>query len=384
MDSMLVSTFVVALAEIGDKTQLLAIVLATRFRKPWPIIAGIFAATIANHALAATAGFFLTDFLEGTWFRYAVAISFIAMAFWTLVPDKFDDKDDTRAGAGVFMTTLFAFFVVEMGDKTQVATAALAARFHNIEMVTLGTTLGMMLANVPAVLLGEAATRVIPLRYVRIGAALIFFGLGLWQLAEVAGLGETLGNWTLPADGPIVLAIAGVLALTAFSYGLRVPATLWHGLSSWLRLGVIFAAAKLVMIAAGWAVGTTITAVGPAIDHWIAFSLLGILGIFTIGQSFMRRPPEEQPMGDSTEALTFQAAIISIDALIAGLILGMLRAEIGITGISTALLAFIGAAGGAALARHAPAPLRRQPEFWGGVAFMAIGGVILFQHLSAA
>ena len=383
MDSMLVSTFVVALAEIGDKTQLLAIVLATRFRKPWPIIAGIFVATIANHALAATAGFFLTDFLEGAWFRYAIAIAFIAMAFWTLVPDKFDEADETRAGTGIFMTTLIAFFIVEIGDKTQVATAALAARFHNIEMVTLGTTLGMMLANVPAVFLGGAATRVIPLRYVRIGAALIFFGLGFWQLAEVAGLGDTLGDWELPADGPIVLAIAGVLALTAFSFGLRAPVTLWHGASSWLRLGAIFATTKLLMIAAGWAIGTTITAVGPAIDHWIAFVLLGILGIFTVAQSFMRRPPEEQPLRDSTEALAFQAAIISMDALIAGLILGMLRAEIGMAAVATALLAFLGAAGGAALARHAPIPLRRQPELWGGVAFMAIGGMILFQHLTA-
>ena len=103
------------------------------------------------------------------------------------------------------------------------------------------------------------------------------------------------------------------------AFSLRAPATLWDGVSSWLRLGLIFAATKLLMISAGWAIGTTITAVGPAIDHWIAFTLLGILGIFTIAQSFMRRPPEEQPQRDSTEALAFQAAIISMDALIAGL-----------------------------------------------------------------
>jgi putative Ca2+/H+ antiporter (TMEM165/GDT1 family) len=385
MDPMLVSTFVVALAEIGDKTQLLAIVLATRFRKPWPIVAGIFVATIANHALAATAGFFLTDLLEGAWFRYAVALSFIAMAFWTLVPDKFDEKDETRARAGVFLTTLVAFFVVEIGDKTQVATAALAARFHNIEMVTLGTTLGMMLANVPAVFLGEAATRVLPLKYVRIGAALIFFGLGLWQLAELSGLGDRLDDWSIPADGPVTLAIAAVLALTALSYGLRAPLALWHGAASWLRLGAIFAVAKAVLLSAGWSIGTLVSAVGPTLDHWIAFTLLAILGLFTITQSFMRRSPyEEEPQRDSLEVLSFQATMVSLDALIAGLILGMLRAEIGLALLATALLGFVGAAGGAALARHAPASLRRMPELWGGVLFVAIGAVILFQHLSAA
>jgi len=384
MDSMLVSTFVVALAEIGDKTQLLAIVLATRFRKPWPIIAGIFVATIANHALAAAAGFFLTDLLEGVWFRYAVALSFVAMAFWTLAPDKLDEKDETRAGAGVFLTTLVAFFVVEIGDKTQIATAALAARFHNIELVTIGTTLGMMLANVPAVFLGEAATRVVPLKYVRIGAALIFFGLGLWQLAEVSGAGDRLADWTIPADGPVTLAIAAVLALTALSYGLRAPFMLW-GTASWLRLGVIFAVAKALLLSAGWSIGTLVSAVGPTLDHWIAFILLAILGVFTIMQPFTRRSPyEEEPQRDSIEALSFQATMVSLDALIAGLILGMLRAEIGLALAATAMLAFIGAAGGAALARHAPVSLRRMPELWGGAFFVAIGGVILFQHLSAA
>ena len=188
MESLFVSTFVVALAEIGDKTQLLAIVLATRFRKPLPIIAGIFVATLANHALAALAGFYLTDFLSGVWFKYAIAISFIAMALWTLVPDKFEETKDSEAKAGIFLTTLVSFFLVEMGDKTQVATAALAARFHNVELVAMGTTLGMMLANVPAVYLGEAATKVIPLKYVRFGAAAIFFALGLWGLAEAADI----------------------------------------------------------------------------------------------------------------------------------------------------------------------------------------------------
>jgi Ca2+/H+ antiporter, TMEM165/GDT1 family len=187
MEALLVSTFVVAIAEIGDKTQLLAIVLATRFKKPVPIILGILAATMANHALAAGVGYFISGLLEGVWFRYLIAASFIAMALWALIPDKDDDGAANRAGAGVFLTTLVAFFLVEMGDKTQIATVALGARFHDILWVATGTTLGMMLANVPAVYLGEAATRIVPLKYVRIGAALIFLGLGLWALAEAAG-----------------------------------------------------------------------------------------------------------------------------------------------------------------------------------------------------
>ena len=174
----------VAIAEIGDKTQLLAIVLATRFRKPAPIIAGILAATMANHALAASVGYFVAGFLSGKIFQIAIALSFIAMAAWALIPDKEDDGPQARAGASVFLATTVAFFLVEMGDKTQVATVALAARFHDIAWVAAGTTLGMMAANIPAVYLGEAATRVLPLKYVRLGAALIFLALGVWALVE--------------------------------------------------------------------------------------------------------------------------------------------------------------------------------------------------------
>ena len=189
MEALLVSTLVVAIAEIGDKTQLLAIILATRFKKPVPIILGILAATLANHALAATAGYWVSDLLSGVWFRWAVAVSFIAMAAWALIPDKADDDDAPSAGRyGVFLTTTIAFFLVEMGDKTQIATVALGAKFHAIAWVAAGTTLGMMLANVPAVYLGEAATKVVPLKYVRMGAALIFLLLGLWQVAELTGL----------------------------------------------------------------------------------------------------------------------------------------------------------------------------------------------------
>jgi putative Ca2+/H+ antiporter (TMEM165/GDT1 family) len=189
MESLLVSTLVVAIAEIGDKTQLLAIILATRFKKPVPIILGILVATLANHALAATAGYWVADLLSGQWFKWAIAVSFIAMAAWALIPDKADDEDGSRAGRyGVFLTTTIAFFLVEMGDKTQIATVALGAKFHSIFWVAAGTTLGMMLANIPAVYLGEAATRIVPLKYVRIGAALIFLALGGWAVVEASGL----------------------------------------------------------------------------------------------------------------------------------------------------------------------------------------------------
>jgi putative Ca2+/H+ antiporter (TMEM165/GDT1 family) len=185
MEAFLVSTLVVAVAEIGDKTQLLAIILATRFKKPIPIILGILVATLANHALAALAGSLVSDFFDGTWFRWAIAISFIAMAAWALIPDKADDEAaGGKARHGVFLTTLVAFFLVEMGDKTQIATVALGARFHNVLTVAAGTTLGMMLANVPAVYFGEAVTRIVPLKYVRLGAALIFLGLGIWAAIE--------------------------------------------------------------------------------------------------------------------------------------------------------------------------------------------------------
>ena len=182
MEAIWISTGLVALAEIGDKTQLLAIVLAARFRKPVPIILGILAATLANHALAAGFGYLIAQWLTGQVFQIGVAVAFIAMAAWTLVPDKADDEAAERGAGGVFLTTLVAFFIVEIGDKTQIATSLLAARFNEVLLVTIGTTLGMMLANVPAVLFGEAITRAVPLHVVRLIAALIFLGLGLWIL----------------------------------------------------------------------------------------------------------------------------------------------------------------------------------------------------------
>lgn len=187
MDALLTSAAVVALAEIGDKTQLLAIVLATRFGKPLLIIAGIMAATLANHFLAALVGAQVASILEGQWFRYLIAASFMLMAAWTLIPDKLDEADDRPARFGAFGTTLIAFFLVEMGDKTQVATVALGARYQEIVPVTLGTTLGMMLANVPAVLLGNQVLKAVPLKTVRRVAAGLFLVLGLWVLAQTAG-----------------------------------------------------------------------------------------------------------------------------------------------------------------------------------------------------
>jgi putative Ca2+/H+ antiporter (TMEM165/GDT1 family) len=186
LEATLASTAVVALAEIGDKTMLLAIVLAARLRAPWQIIAGIFFATIANHAIAAFVGREVAGLLEAPWFRTAVALGFIAMAVWTLVPDKFDDDDGVvRQRGSAFVTTLVAFFLVEIGDKTQVATIALAAHYRDIVAVTLGTTMGMMLANVPAVLLGEALVKRVSLKAARTAAAALFAVLGLWQLAAI-------------------------------------------------------------------------------------------------------------------------------------------------------------------------------------------------------
>jgi putative Ca2+/H+ antiporter (TMEM165/GDT1 family) len=182
------STAVVAVGEIGDKTQLLAIVLAAKFRKPWPIIAGILGATILNHTLAATVGYLVSDWLSGRWFRVAVGAAFIIMAAWALIPDKEDAGAADKTHGGVFLTTLVSFFFVEIGDKTQIATSLLAARYHQIALVAAGTTLGMLLADVPAVLLGEAATRIVPLQVVRVVAAAIFGLIGVWVLLAAFGL----------------------------------------------------------------------------------------------------------------------------------------------------------------------------------------------------
>ncbi len=182
LEPLLTSTAVVAIGEIGDKTQLLAIVLAAKFKKPVPIILGILAATLLNHAAAATLGYYLSAWLSGQLFRVIVGVAFFAMAGWALIPDKMDDDLKTLGRGGIFLTTLVTFFVVEIGDKTQIATSLLAARFHQIALVTAGTTLGMMIADVPAVLLGEAVTRIVPLRVVRLVAAAMFGLIGAWVL----------------------------------------------------------------------------------------------------------------------------------------------------------------------------------------------------------
>ncbi|MDP1739214.1 MAG: TMEM165/GDT1 family protein [Caulobacter sp.] len=184
MEAFLISTGLVAIAEIGDKTMLLAIVLAARFRKPWPILAGILVATLANHGLAATVGALAGHALNGPWMKWALGLLFVAFGVWALIPDKFEDGEApsaVRAGS-VFLTTAIAFFFVEMGDKTQVATVALAARFNSILLVAAGTTLGMMLANGPAVWLGETAATRLPMKVIRWTAAAAFVTIGLWIL----------------------------------------------------------------------------------------------------------------------------------------------------------------------------------------------------------
>jgi len=185
MEAFLTSIAVVALAEIGDKTQLLAILLAARFKQPAAIIAGIFIATIANHFLAALIGAQAASLLDGPGFRMVIAASFIAMAAWTLVPDKLEEDPQLKpARFGVFFATMIAFFLVEMGDKTQIATAALGAGFNQIIAVTMGTTLGMMIANVPAVLLGNELLKRVSLKTVRWIAAGLFLLIGIWLLVE--------------------------------------------------------------------------------------------------------------------------------------------------------------------------------------------------------
>lgn len=190
MEAFLISTGVVALAEIGDKTQLLAFVLAARFRKPLPVVLGILVATLANHGAAGALGAWITSLLGAETLRWILGISFVAMALWVMVPDKFDETETSPMRFGVFGTTLVMFFLVEIGDKTQIATVALAAQYPNLAYVVLGTTLGMMIANVPAVFLGERVANKIPIRLVHTIAALIFFALGIVTLL---GGGSRLG-----------------------------------------------------------------------------------------------------------------------------------------------------------------------------------------------
>jgi putative Ca2+/H+ antiporter (TMEM165/GDT1 family) len=188
MEAFLVSMGVVALGEMGDKTQLLALLLAARFKRPIPIIVGILVATLLNHAFAAWVGDRIATAMGPDILRWVIGVSFIAMAAWMLIPDKIDSTGPIASRFGVFGTTVLAFFIAEMGDKTQIATVALAARFSDLIAVIGGTTLGMMLANVPAVLLGDAAVKRVSMPAVHAIAAAIFALLGVLTLSNVGGL----------------------------------------------------------------------------------------------------------------------------------------------------------------------------------------------------
>ena len=179
METVLISLAAVAFAEIGDKTQLLAILLAARFRAPIPIILGIFAATAANHSLAALLGVAAGDWLSSGVLSGILALSFLGMAAWTLLPDSLNKEPRLFERWGPFGATLVSFFIIEIGDKTQIATMALAARFHDFLLVAVGTTLGMLIADVPAVYFGEIVARKIPPKWMRITAAVIFLVLGV-------------------------------------------------------------------------------------------------------------------------------------------------------------------------------------------------------------
>ena len=181
MEAFLVSAAVVALAEFGDKTQLLSLVLAARFRRPLPIIAGMLGATLANHAASGLAGTYFGALLQGPWMRWILAGSFLAIAVWTLFPDRYEQHQEVHRW-GAFVTTLWAFFLAELGDKTQIATIGLAARFGQFVPVVAGTILGMMLVDVPTVLVGDRVAERLPLRAIRIAAAGLFAAIGLFTL----------------------------------------------------------------------------------------------------------------------------------------------------------------------------------------------------------
>lgn len=180
MNTLIISTLAVAIAEIGDKTQLLALVLAARFRRPWAVVAGILVATLLNHALAGWVGAWVAESIGPQWLRWLLVASFLAVAIWTLVPDTLDDERPPVSARSAFIATTLAFFIVEMGDKTQVATVVLAATYDPLWQVVAGSTLGMLLANAPVVLLGQHFAPRLPLRYIRWAAAALFATLAAW------------------------------------------------------------------------------------------------------------------------------------------------------------------------------------------------------------
>lgn len=191
LEALLISTGVIALAEIGDKTQLLAFLLATRFKKPWPIIGGILVATIFNHALAGLVGAWITAHANPLVLRWILGVSFLGMAVWALIPDKIEESEAHAVNRfGVFGATLVTFFLAEMGDKTQFATVAMAAHYGTPILVVIGTTLGMLIADVPAVFIGEKLSKRIPVKLVHAIAAVVFALLGL---ATLFGFGQRFG-----------------------------------------------------------------------------------------------------------------------------------------------------------------------------------------------
>ncbi len=183
-DALISSTSLVAVAEIGDKTQLLSFMLAARYRKAWPIIAGILVATLLNHAMAAWVGHWIGNMFEASWVKLAISLSFVVIGLWTLIPDKADELEEDVGSWGAFWASAGLFFVAEMGDKTQLATVALGAQYDAITMVVIGTTLGMLIANIPAVLVGEKLLQRMPLDRIRQIAAALFVGFGLWGVAQ--------------------------------------------------------------------------------------------------------------------------------------------------------------------------------------------------------
>ena len=190
MDAFLISTGLVTLAEMGDRTQLLAFLLAAKFRRPLPIMLGILIATLANHAFAGFLGQWFAELVTPNVLRWVLALTFFAMAAWMMIPDKLDDDTPDNSKYGVLITTIIAFFLAEIGDKTQVATVALAARFDDLLWIVAGTTLGMMIANVPAIYLGDKFADRLPVRLIHLVAAILFVVLGVLTLL---GVGEKLG-----------------------------------------------------------------------------------------------------------------------------------------------------------------------------------------------
>jgi putative Ca2+/H+ antiporter (TMEM165/GDT1 family) len=185
MNEIISSFSLVAIAEIGDKTQLLSILLAAKFRKFWPIFFGVTIATLLNHAGAAYIGKLLSAYAAGNILTYITSAIFIVLGLWILIPDKEPDQADKEPKYGAFITSLITFFIAEMGDKTQFATITLGAQYDNTMLIVIGTTLGMLAANIPAILFGEKIIEVVPLKVVRITASILFVGYGLWTISHL-------------------------------------------------------------------------------------------------------------------------------------------------------------------------------------------------------